>query len=398
MRAPYQPGYGPHSRENIMKKFRGSYIARCAIVSMLLTSAACEDAYENPQGNDVVIVDGTPGEDGIHCWDTDEDGHNDPSEDTNGDRLFDSEDCQGDDGTPGEDGIHCWDTDEDGHNDPSEDTNGDRLFDSEDCQGDDGEDSPTCTFADLDCDLDGDGVNNGEDCDPNDPEDAVWFTVYTDTDGDGDGNPEEEFRVCGLEPGLSTNNDDLCPDDADLTDPLTWYQDLDNDDYGDDDITIDACVAPANFAELSGDNCPNLANPTQSDVNSNGIGDACEPVVTPPTRNFTFSCVVPTGLPTTTRCEVHVYYGNSLGDQAEYDFTSLTLSEGAVCGSTWQPVPFEVNVRLSGPGYASMPWVGGQYARVTDPNGNSIALSVIDHPWADPDNFRPTGNRIPYCE
>lgn len=81
---------------------------------------------------------GSDGTNGINCWDTNENGVNDISEDVNSDGVFDAMDCQGNDGTNGLDGsngINCWDTNGNGVNDVSEDTNSDGVFDALDCQG-----------------------------------------------------------------------------------------------------------------------------------------------------------------------------------------------------------------------------------------------------------------------
>lgn len=53
-----------------------------------------------PQGNP-----GLPGDDGIHCWDLNGNGFDDPEEDINGDGFFDTADCAGEDGAPGENGA-----------------------------------------------------------------------------------------------------------------------------------------------------------------------------------------------------------------------------------------------------------------------------------------------------
>ncbi len=92
-------------------------------------------------------TNGTNGTNGISCWDTNGNGVNDPSEDTNADGLFDALDCKGAVGTAGAtgaagingsngtNGVNCWDTNGNGVNDPSEDTNGDTFFNNLDCQG-----------------------------------------------------------------------------------------------------------------------------------------------------------------------------------------------------------------------------------------------------------------------
>lgn len=78
---------------------------------------------------------GIPGEDGINCWDLNNDGIDDASEDTNGDGLFNSLDCQSGAGSNGIPGINCWDLNGDGVDDTTEDTNGDGVFNALDCNG-----------------------------------------------------------------------------------------------------------------------------------------------------------------------------------------------------------------------------------------------------------------------
>ena len=89
-------------------------------------------------------TNGTNGTNGISCWDTNGNGLNDPSEDTNGDTFFNALDClgatgsagaAGTNGSNGTNGVNCWDTNGNGVNDPSEDTNSDTFFNNLDCQG-----------------------------------------------------------------------------------------------------------------------------------------------------------------------------------------------------------------------------------------------------------------------
>jgi hypothetical protein len=75
--------------------------------------------------------DGNPGEDGKDGKDGNPGKNGNPGKDGNpgGD---------GKDGNPGQDGeagLHCWDIDGDGVNDPGEDVNQDDNFDARDCQG-----------------------------------------------------------------------------------------------------------------------------------------------------------------------------------------------------------------------------------------------------------------------
>ena len=89
-----------------------------------------------------------------NCWDLNQNGIGDPSEDTNGDGVFNSADCAG--------GLLCWDTNGNGVGDPAEDINSDGVFDVHDC--------PTCWdtnfngIQDPDEDANGDGQWNTDDC------------------------------------------------------------------------------------------------------------------------------------------------------------------------------------------------------------------------------------------
>jgi hypothetical protein len=51
----------------------------------------------------------------------------------------------GDEGPQGRSGLMCWDVDADGVPDPSEDRDGNGVYDAEDCQGDPGAQGPTGT-------------------------------------------------------------------------------------------------------------------------------------------------------------------------------------------------------------------------------------------------------------
>jgi hypothetical protein len=102
---------------------------------------------------------GDPGAAGQACWDDNGNGIGDlPDEDDNGDGVVDLLDCegpqgeqgeqgdqgeQGEQGDQGDTGIHCWDLDGDRVNDPEEDTNGDGVFDANDCEGPQGEQGET---------------------------------------------------------------------------------------------------------------------------------------------------------------------------------------------------------------------------------------------------------------
>ena len=171
---------------------------------------------------DILLFDGSAGaSDGIHCWDLNGDGIDDPSEDVNMDGFYNGLDCQGADGEDGvdgqngttgpsgpagpagSDGINCWDLNGDGINDASEDINMDGQYNGLDCQGADGVDGedgvngqngstgpsgpagPAGADAIHCWDLNGDGINdasedvnmdgqyNGLDCQGADGEDGA---------------------------------------------------------------------------------------------------------------------------------------------------------------------------------------------------------------------------------
>lgn len=115
-------------------------------------------------------ANGPQGLPGVNCWDTNGDGVNDPSEDRNGDNLWNALDCQGDSGligatgpqgATGTNGISCWDLNGNGINEVGEDINADGFWDANDCVGAAG----TAGTNGVHCwDLNGNGINEiGED-------------------------------------------------------------------------------------------------------------------------------------------------------------------------------------------------------------------------------------------
>ena len=145
--------------------------------------------------DDVFVVDTDPatgalclksihisGQDGLACWDLNGDGHQDPSEDINGDGYWNTLDCKGakgdkgdkgdsgNDGAPGQDGLSCWDLNGDGNTDAAEDINGDGVWDTLDCKGEKGDQgdvgTPGADGQDGADGADGLGIDTAPLCDP----------------------------------------------------------------------------------------------------------------------------------------------------------------------------------------------------------------------------------------
>jgi hypothetical protein len=130
----------------------------------------------------------------------------------------------------------------------------------------------------TEADLDGDGVPNEDDAFPIDP------LEYLDSDGDGAGDNSDAFPFDasetldtdkdGMGNALDTDDDgDGVKDSADLfpLDVNEWV-DTDDDSVGNNKDADDD--GDNEFDES--DNCPLISNASQADVNSDGIGDACD--------------------------------------------------------------------------------------------------------------------------
>lgn len=116
----------------------------------------------------------------------------------------------------------------------------------------------------CDDDDDGDGVADlNDDC----PSGEVGWLANSNSDHDGDGCRDATEDLDDDEDGIFDTND-LCPKG-----PVGWISDEENDIESDGCADIDA--DGDGFVDQA-DNCPAVANPTQADLDNDGIGDLCD--------------------------------------------------------------------------------------------------------------------------
>ncbi len=120
-------------------------------------------------------------------------------------------------------------------------------------------------FGDVcDDDIDGDGVSNtDDDC----PTGDMGWAANSISDHDSDGCRDLTEDLDDDEDGIF-DEQDLCPKG-----PVGWVSteetDIESDGCSDEDNDNDGFVDQA-------DNCPAMANPTQADLDNDGVGDVCD--------------------------------------------------------------------------------------------------------------------------